>query len=900
MKHETSAELYYDGAWNAAPVLTRDEIVIVRGNPASAALTLDNASEDYSPRSVAGSLFGKIGQGTPIRILCELDPLHADPFDRTVTSGWGTSPDAGVWTSARTAGVSTDSTVSTGMGRHAVPATGNYALAWLGDVRTDDPDVSVTVTLPMPTGGDLEPTIMLAFTNTSNYYMLRATINTAGAVTLSLRSFVAGVDTLEASAASGVTHAAATPLHLRARMSAGTLEMKAWQGSTEPAAFQLSAQSSTIVTRGAVGIRSGRGGGNTNAGTQFAYDDFTVTIGRTRFVGEVTSWIPERPIKGSGWTKIRATGIRARLGRGKDPMESPLTRAALTVASLVAGWPMSGGYLLDSATAGANAFSVVAPDDIPDLVRQPKYASVPLGDGSAPGLDLGGGARLTVTPPPGDAGTGEWSIEWVTNPGGQTATSPLIVRAYFGTAENFMQVSTLPPGYPGSGNGEIEIAGFKTPFIITTLLNSTFINVYDNVAHHIRFGCRQEGSDIGVYMWVDGVLLGNGTLTSTTLTPPSMFSINHTADADQATWGFGQFYYYSVLNPGDKTFEAFAGHVGEPAGTRFNRLNTEHGIATFTVGDDDDSVAMGPQQAKTLFDLQDEMERTDDALIFEARAALALGMFTGQSRLNQDSRLTLSYTAGGIAPTLSPVVGDSHIRNDVTAANPDGATSRVVVEDGPLGVDTVGRYGTRMEVNTETAEARLDAAGWRTNRGIFNGTWYEIVTVDLDAREDLIPAVAAMDIGDVLTLADLPPSEALEAVEHQTLGYTETIGSHRRRVAFALVPGEPYRVGLLASTSGDTRDFLGRLETDGSSTVSLVAAGAASFQAATPSGPLWTTVADDYPMDLIVGGQEISVSACSGASSPQTFTVQVGGKQVVYPIPAGSAINVADPIILTQ
>lgn len=41
-----------------------------------------------------------------------------------------------------------------------------------------------------------------------------------------------------------------------------------------------------------------------------------------------------------------------------------------------------------------------------------------------------------------------------------------------------------------------------------------------------------------------------------------------------------------------------------------------------------------------------------------------------------------------------------------------------------------------------------------------------------------------------------------------------------------------------------------------------------------PGGPLWTTDPDDYPLTLSVGGLPVVATACTGATSPQTFTVQ--------------------------
>ena len=47
-----------------------------------------------------------------------------------------------------------------------------------------------------------------------------------------------------------------------------------------------------------------------------------------------------------------------------------------------------------------------------------------------------------------------------------------------------------------------------------------------------------------------------------------------------------------------------------------------------------------------------------------------------------------------------------------------------------------------------------------------------------------------------------------------------------------------------------------------------------SMSVRTSVGPLWTTAAADYPLDVIIAGELITVTAVSGTSSPQTFTVQ--------------------------
>jgi hypothetical protein len=41
----------------------------------------------------------------------------------------------------------------------------------------------------------------------------------------------------------------------------------------------------------------------------------------------------------------------------------------------------------------------------------------------------------------------------------------------------------------------------------------------------------------------------------------------------------------------------------------------------------------------------------------------------------------------------------------------------------------------------------------------------------------------------------------------------------------------------------------------------------------TSTSPLWTTASGDVPFDIAVGGERMTVTAVSGTSSPQTFTV---------------------------
>jgi hypothetical protein len=77
----------------------------------------------------------------------------------------------------------------------------------------------------------------------------------------------------------------------------------------------------------------------------------------------------------------------------------------------------------------------------------------------------------------------------------------------------------------------------------------------------------------------------------------------------------------------------------------------------------------------------------------------------------------------------------------------------------------------------------------------------------------------------------------------------------------------------VAASTGSTGDLTARADTAGAVLALAAPATTTTLSVATTAGPLWTTDVDDYPMTLSVGGLPVVATACSGAASPQTFTV---------------------------
>lgn len=92
-----------------------------------------------------------------------------------------------------------------------------------------------------------------------------------------------------------------------------------------------------------------------------------------------------------------------------------------------------------------------------------------------------------------------------------------------------------------------------------------------------------------------------------------------------------------------------------------------------------------------------------------------------------------------------------------------------------------------------------------------------------------------------------------------------------------------------------------RVDTDGSQLAAAASSTTTSLSVATSSGPLWVTSAahpEEFPFDVAVGGERVQVTAITGATSPQTFTVVRSVNGVVKTQTAGTAVHLADPAII--
>ncbi|HEU4544429.1 MAG TPA: hypothetical protein VFR23_25080 [Jiangellaceae bacterium] len=924
-KQNATVELFYDGAWNVAPVYIRDPITITRGRgsesgeaePATCSLVLDNRDGTYSPLNPSSPLFGVAGRNTPIRVsLTEA----TDAFGRTVVGSWGTSDTGQAWSQFGAGGTvdADDFEVETGVGKHHLEVDNAYRVTYLDDVSMRDVGVVVT-TDPIVAnvlGNALEPAnILLRGQSTTEYYMARVSVSASEVVTAQLFHSTGG-SLGSAQTVTGLTYDG-SPLKVRAEIYGPHLRMKVWLASgAEPAGWHASATDTTLTAAGWVGIRSGVASGNTNTKpTEFAYDNLAVYD--IRFSGEVSSWRPRRSLdfdsatgKGDAWAEITASGVLRRVGQGSSPLRSALTRSILRgnpanfsiPAIPIAYWPLEDEK---DATRPGSAVPGGIPLNTRGVIEYGTEVPIP---GSAPLAKLADSTSRIFGTVLDGAYPSTWDVNdgtafsWAMAIGDETANAPLL-EAQISDSAGFTWGVTM--ALDGTTDIDIAVSRWPTedPGAATVLASSIWSDVAlaDYLMFHLIFD--QDGSDLEWFLFgsssdTGGVAVSmTSTITGGDLGKVRTLQFDASSTLDNLRLGHMVVHDTNTISV-SAMFDNTAGYAGEAADERVDRLCTEEGVAFTLFGTAGDGGLMGPQRIASLDELLRDPERVDQGILFDPRTSLGLAYRTLVDLYNQTAALTLDHTAGHIAPLLEPDLDDQGVRNDVEVKRVDGSSARVTLDEGALSTqappDGVGRYDESLTVNAQFDTQLEGIAGWRLGLGTVEGTRYPKVTVDLDAPDvtaALIADASAVEIGDLITIANLPADDTPDDVHLIVRGYTETIGSHRRTITYNTTPAGPYEVGVW-----DEEGVSGRYDSAYSTLAAEFEAGVdTSMSVAVESlRKLWVTGSGtpQFPLDILVSGARLRVTAISGATSPQTFTITqapINGVEKV--IPSGTQVR---------
>jgi hypothetical protein len=473
------------------------------------------------------------------------------------------------------------------------------------------------------------------------------------------------------------------------------------------------------------------------------------------------------------------------------------------------------------------------------------------GSGVQPSFSAGGSLVGQV---PGTAAVTSWRVQvvWKAN---TIPAAGFAIPLQWITADGHAWEIDLNPGLLVFS----EDIAFSSP--------SASAAVDNGLWHEGRVYAVQSGGNINITVFFDGVQVISESIAGT-VTRVTSVEANAAGGPSSIITGIGHFTIWngSTTVSGLDTVDSMRGHAGETASARLTRLCTEENISLSLTGTS--TAAMGAQGVDTIMNLLRECEAVDLGYLLDGLGP-GLTYVCLSSLYNEAAQLTVNANSGQVpaTPGPQPALDDQRLKNRVTATRINGGSATAEDTSGPLGTAALGVFDSRYVVNTYTDGQLDDIATWLVHVGTVEGMRYPLILLDLAAAPELASTwVGAVptDRIDVTNLSNRLTQHPSGTVSLLAEGWTEFLSSRAWKVP---VNCSAFR-SLEVFTIQDAR--LGRIETDGSTLNSSATSGATSLSVAS-SGGVWDT--GSTPFDIEIEGEQITVTAISGSSSPQTFTV---------------------------
>jgi len=838
--------------------------------PSTFQLLVDNKGGRWVARNLAGPWYGQIRRNIPIRLLADTANYvqqALDTFSRTSANSWAPAADTGqVWANQGLGGsvLGTDFPVSGGFGIHSQPTTNGFRQSNLplrpnlADVR-----VNLTVSCPVPTGANLEPgNIALRRLGNLDYYLCRVQVTTAAAVQIIIfrNATATGSTTLLGPVTvPGLTHAAGTPLNIEAECYGSTIRMRIWQGAAKPASYTVSVVDPAPLDQpGHIGVRSGVATGNTNAlPVQFSYDQILVEAPPVRFEGRIAtlpvSWDPTAR---DSTVSITAAGILQQMQQGTGPATSAAVRALTSRNHLqpVQYWPMedpTGSITLTSQVGAAPmtmlGLSLASYTGAPGCAALPRFGATGYATGPIPLVtgNTSWGMRC-VLEIDGTPSVDAFLVSWTTTSG---ITWRLVI-----SAGDAMIMRAL------------DSTGTQIGFT-----NVTWAAFY-NKPWYMVANASQSGADIAYSLQFYDIL-GNvtyapitGTLTGRNVGWPVQATAGF-GTGNAFTGAVGEIAFFSDQSGGPFS-GAFGGWVANTAANRIAGVCADAGIPV-SVADDATKVSkLGPQPATNTLGLIQDAATVDGGILSER--GFGLYYMARYERYNRPVDLTLNHALKHLSD-LKTADDDQTSRNYEVVTRSGGSRG---IAFNAAHIALYQDYDEGITLNTLLDTDTVQQAGWRVNIGTVDDIRIPQLTLNFAATPQLLQAWKRCWVGSRIQILNPPPELGVPLLDLHIEGWTETIdpGEGSWTVVLNLTSARPYQVWEVESTVGN----LGRIDTDDSTLAGTVAATAALASGTLPvstlaGSPLWTTASGDWPFNVNVDGERITVTGIGGLVN-DTFT----------------------------
>lgn len=897
-------EMFLLGAWRdvTSSVRQTDPVKITRGRsgeqgevaPGTLTCKLENSTGNFTPSNPLGAYYGAMKKGTPTRFGLN---VAKDTFTgRTVSNGWGTATTGEAWSVYTGMGSAADYAVSGGVGTQTIGTANTYRYAYLPTVSYKDVEVTATVTVAIGdvTGGAFEPANVICRHQGGSgaYYYARVSISTAEVLTISIHHSLIGQLVTPVTVPGLVSISSPKTLRAKIQAEGNTIRAKVYAPGAEPVGWHVEIHDTNITTAGYVGVRNGVGSGNTNTPVVFSVDNFEVRA--LRFAGEIVELKPRWNTNHSDrWAELTLSTVLRRIRQGKTPLKSSLRRGYLADAIdlPVQYWPCEEGQ-------DAQRITSVIDGNYMTISGRPRFTQFTDFIGSAPLPKVNGstwtGAIAAYTP------TGQTQLRFLLGvPKDGIPDNTVVARLV--TTGTLWKWELL---YRTGGGMSLNIYNNAGTLVLT---GGSIALALNGALVRVSLQLTQNGANVdwglSGYDVITGVAGGSSGSQAGTFVIANQVVISPAGTVNDVGLG-----HIVVQSGNTSTFELsseYGAWRGETPIDRADRLCGENGINPLAYIGSTSFKFMGPQLPTLLTNLLKECQDTAQGTLADSRASGNTLTFRAlNATFAQTAGLTLNYAGAEIAEPFQPSDDDKPVRNDITAKRSSGGEYRVSQETGPNNAqdpgtddDAVGRYDQQYTANVQDELQLPDIAGWELHLGVTEAERWPKLRLNLRATALSSATKQAqildLNLDDRVTVTGMSAAGYFDDVELLLRGYTETFrDSYDHTIEFNCAPYEPYNVGIYD-------DAASRWDTSNSQLAASITTTATSFTVSTISGPLWTTTAGQFPMDIMIGGERIRLSAISGSSSPQTFTVASGGRSInglVKAHTSGDAVTIAGPV----
>lgn len=364
-----------------------------------------------------------------------------------------------------------------------------------------------------------------------------------------------------------------------------------------------------------------------------------------RFCGVIPDFVLDRHATDNDrWVAVDAFGLVYALQGGNPPAYDAMRRF-MDRQTPRAYWPLTdgeeAGHALEVAVGGQPVRAVGESGSF--YQGQPNWSGGKLAPWLEPVVDLPNGKVGMLTAPISIAADeGGWSFDHVrSGPGNQDFWDYRDIGAGNNDDQRVTWMTGVDPAFNSfsiSVMVERETGGLLPTLIADVTAPQLFTN---DDPHHIRLSVASAagGTNTLVQLYIDGVAqLGATTWLNIGYRP--LNSVTFGWDQSDAPSGSnfttGHWAYWGA-NPPDALdcYKALAGHTGEHAGRRIERLCGEDGIPLRVVGDLDGTPLMGPQRTDDLMSLLEAAIAVDGGTLTDATDQLALEYRTNRSKYSQ-------------------------------------------------------------------------------------------------------------------------------------------------------------------------------------------------------------------------------------------------------------------------